>query len=99
MITRASTAFGSKWSIRGAVLKAVGYDTADDRLQADHWWDTGAETWYLPHPVADKDRPTVVDLARTVTHGLGFVPIAWTKNLPGGDGTTAGARSVRPSRR
>jgi hypothetical protein len=40
-----------RYKVRGAVLRAMGYDIADHKLQANHWfqrvWDTGAETWFL----------------------------------------------------
>jgi hypothetical protein len=46
-------------------------------------WDADTETWYLPWPSASDTAP-IVDQARTVRHGLGFVPIVWIRNLPGG---------------
>jgi hypothetical protein len=77
-----------RYKVRGAALKVAGYDIADDKLQADHWfqrvWDTAAETWFIPQPVTEQDKPPVVDVARTVTHELGFVPMVWIRNLPGG---------------
>jgi len=47
-------------------------------------WDREEETWYVPRPVAGAPRAPVRDAARSVRHGLGFVPIVWVKNLPGG---------------
>lgn len=65
-------------------------------------WDTEAERWFLPVPVGqagiapgrnfytgvegEQQAAPVEDTARTVKHGLGFVPMVWIKNLPGGDG-------------
>lgn len=79
-----------RYKVRGDVLKAQGYAIADDKLAVNHWfqreWDGSAETWYIPIPVSEKAEPSV-DAAKTTSHGLGFVPIAWVKNLPGGDAT------------
>jgi hypothetical protein len=75
-----------RYKVKGAALKAQGYAVADPDLTEDFWfartWDDQAETWFLPQRVGD-DAPPVVDLARTVRHGLGFVPWVWVKNLPG----------------
>jgi len=77
-----------KYKVSGADLAAQGY--ADVDAGTLYWfqrvWDSGAETWYLPWAVNDPLGAPVVDTARSVTHGLGFVPIVWIKNLPGGDG-------------
>ncbi len=61
-------------------------------------WTREREEWYLPWPVQtlasaqDNIARTVryaaantLDTERTVDHKLGFVPIVWIKNLPGGD--------------
>jgi len=40
----------------------------------------------LPWAVNDPMAGPVRDDARSVSHGLGFVPIVWIRNLPGGDG-------------
>ena len=78
-----------KYKVDGAALKASGYEIADDDLKAQHWfmreWGEAQETWYVPWKVADKDKVPVVDDERTVIHELGFVPVIWIKNLPGGD--------------
>jgi hypothetical protein len=77
-----------KYKVSGADLAAQGY--MDDDPGTVYWfqrvWDSAAETWYLPWAVNDPLGMPVVDAARSVTHGLGFVPIVWIKNLPGGDG-------------
>jgi hypothetical protein len=36
--------------------------------------------------VSEKSAPNSVDASKTKTHGLGFVPAEWVKNLPGGNG-------------
>ena len=78
--------------VRGAELRAHGYDVADPA--GDYWfmrvWDAAWETWYVPTPVV-QGMPRAVDAARSVRHGLGFVPIVWVKNLPGGDATDGAA--------
>lgn len=80
-----------RYKVKGDVLKRAGYAIADDDLATEFWfqreWNAGAETWYQPQKKADASAgtPPVVDTARTVTHGIGFVPIAWVRNLPGGD--------------
>jgi hypothetical protein len=61
-------------------------------------FDDQAETWFVPWMVAEEQviyrgrnaepaKPHVpkIDAARSVDHGLGFVPIVWIRNLPGGD--------------
>jgi hypothetical protein len=75
-----------KYKVAGSVLAGQGYELSDP--QAQYWfmrrWDAEAETWYVPWPVQQPAEPRV-DAARTVRHGLGFVPIVWVRNLPGGD--------------
>jgi hypothetical protein len=77
-----------QYKVGGADLAAQGYDIAE--TAADYWfmrrWDGDAETWFLPWAVASTtpDGPEI-DVARTLRHGLGFVPIVWIRNLPGGD--------------
>jgi hypothetical protein len=77
-----------KYKVSGADLLAQGYTDVDPATI--YWfqriWDDGAETWYLPWAVNDPLSMPVVDTARSVSHGLGFVPVVWIKNLPGGDG-------------
>lgn len=73
-----------RYKVPGATLAAAGYQVPD--TAQDYWfmrrWDTENETWYLPVPVGE-DPAMVVDTARTIRHGLGFVPIVWIRNLPG----------------
>jgi hypothetical protein len=74
-----------RYKVPGTTLAAMGYDIDDPQTQ--HWfmrgWDTDQETWYLPWPVTS-DTPPQIDERRTTRHGLGFVPIVWIRNLPGG---------------
>ena len=77
-----------KYKVDAATLKARGY--AVNEKDGKHWfmrvWDAENETWYLPWPVSEKEAKPKVDAARTVKHALGFVPIVWVRNLPGGGG-------------
>jgi len=76
------------YKVKGADLAAQGYDKVD--AGTVYWfqrvWDANAETWYLPWPVNDAAAGPIVDRTRSVVHGLGFVPMVWIRNLPGGDG-------------
>lgn len=90
-----------KRKAKGKDLRAAGYTIADDDLNTVYWfqrvWDDQADTWYEPWPVESPrtiQTLTPIDLAphkpkvdttRTTEHNLGFVPIVWIKNLPGGD--------------
>ena len=78
-----------RYKIKGEVLKKQGYAIDDKDLQADFWfgrdWDNQAETWYMPWKVLEPTAAPTVDTAKTTRHGLGFVPVVWAKNLPGGD--------------
>lgn len=75
-----------RYKVRGSVLAAEGYDIADQSAQ--YWfmrvWDTEWERWYDPVPVGTGDVPSE-DVGRSVRHALGFVPMVWVRNLPGGD--------------
>jgi len=85
-----------QYKVRGSVLKELGYDIDNDDLAADFWfkreWDEKAEVWYMPWKLGaaagdgDKDdKAPQRDEKKTTTHNLGFVPVVWIKNLPGGD--------------
>lgn len=81
-----------RYKVKGAVLREQGYKIADDRLGVDHWWQREfteeAELWYVPYTKQDQEKSGFapkVDDAQSVQHNLGFVPICWVKNLPGGD--------------
>lgn len=77
-----------RYKVKGKVLAAGGYTIPTDERDADFWfqreWDANAETWFMPQKVGD-EKEMAVDAARTVTHKLGFVPVVWVRNLPGGD--------------
>jgi len=86
------------YKVKGSDLAAQGYRDVDPA--ATYWfqrmWDATGETWFLPWLVNDPAAMAVRDDARSVTHGLGFVPIVWIRNLPGGDGVD-GACTFRPA--
>lgn len=75
-----------KYKVKADRLIELGYKV--EPSDGDHWfmrmWDDATETWFKPWPVRSDEKPKV-DTARTLRHGLGFVPILWVKNLPGGD--------------
>ena len=72
--------------VTGAELLARGY--ADVEPAGRYWfvrvWDAEWEHWLVPVPVGGC-LPAAEDAARSVRHGLGFVPMVWIRNLPGGD--------------
>lgn len=79
-----------KYKVSGAALRESGYAVADEDLAATFWFQRifsgTAEEWYVPWKAAlGKDAAPQPDGERTVAHGLGFVPIVWIRNLPGGD--------------
>lgn len=78
-----------RYKARGADLRARGYAIGDDALNDDFWfqreWNEAEEVWFRPIPVTDSTEAARVDTERTVRHGLGFVPMVWVRNLPGGD--------------
>ncbi len=75
--------------VTGDQLRGAGYTIADDDAKTLFWfrreWDANAERWFKPWKVAE-DKPRITeDKGRSTLHSLGFVPIVWIKNLPGGD--------------
>ncbi len=76
-----------RFKVRGAELAAQGFVIADPG--ALYWfqrvWDAEFEHWYVPVRVGSGAQADE-DMARTQRHGLGFVPLVWIKNLPGGSG-------------
>ncbi len=75
-----------RYKVPGRELLARGHEGLD--ANAEYWfrrsWDKDEETWFLPQPVAAPPRAPLRDEARSMRHGLGFVPMVWVKNLPGG---------------
>ncbi len=73
-----------RYKVSGAQLAARGHDIADPA--ATYWfaraWDRETETWFHPQPLGAA-QPPAPDPARSVRHGLGFVPVVWVRNLPG----------------
>ena len=86
-----------KYKVPGRVLTTQGYELTD--ATSTYWfmrrWDAETETWYEPW-LAEQQCAPVVDAARTVRHGLGFVPLVWIRNLPGGDAVD-GACTFQPA--
>lgn len=87
-----------RYKVKGHALKKRGYTIADEDLNTDFWfqriWTESAEEWYVPKEVATpsrgrkpaEEKPPKIDKSRSVQHKLGFVPIVWIRNLPGGNG-------------
>lgn len=75
-----------RYKVAGRVLAARGYPDCDPA--GLYWfaraWDADAETWFSPSLVGTPE-PAGIDTQRSVRHGLGFVPLVWIRNLPGGD--------------
>ncbi|MDD2878021.1 MAG: phage portal protein [Acidiphilium sp.] len=76
-----------RYKVKGSELLAQGYQDVDAGQY--YWfqrvWDGLGEVWYVPQSVVDP-LPLEIDDERSVRHGLGFVPVVWIRNLPGGDG-------------
>ena len=77
-----------RYKVCGENLIAAGIPVDDDSAvylyQRD--WTDAQEIHYIPLKVSDAQdgvKP-LVDITRTVSHNLGFVPGVWIKNLPGG---------------
>jgi hypothetical protein len=90
-----------KYKAAGSSLVDLGYQI--DNPAAQYWfmriWDSDRETWFHPWPTTSVD-PPMIDALRSISHGLGFVPLVWTRNLPGGpDGAEGidGACTFRPA--
>lgn len=77
-----------RFKVKGDVLKGMGYAAEEKEM---YWfrrdWTSTEEVWYLPQKVSDaKDgKAQAKDADKTVSHKLGFVPMVWVRNLPGGD--------------
>lgn len=78
-----------RYKVKGADLAEAGYPI-DDSDKNDFFWfqrdfTASEEVWYQPIKVKDEQKVPDRDAQKTVSHDLGFVPIVWIKNLPGGD--------------
>jgi hypothetical protein len=96
-----------KRKVRGRSLAAMGYEIDRGERDSDFWfrrvWTTEAEEWSVPVKVsaagdADDadDVKWTIDAVRTVTHGMGFVPAVWVRNLPSCD-EVDGEATFRPA--
>ena len=80
-----------RYQVPGKTLQGMGYPLTDDQAAMQYWfqrvWDINSETWFQPLSVEDDNNgiKPKVDLGRTVLHQLGFCPVYWVRNLPGGD--------------
>jgi hypothetical protein len=76
-----------RYKASGACLAAQGFPIPDQGQT--YWfqrvWDENFERWYQPQPVGSAAEPQE-DPSRSIRHGLGFVPLVWIRNLPGGQG-------------
>jgi hypothetical protein len=76
-----------RYKVSGASLAAQGVAIADPG--AMYWfqrvWDEDCEHWFEPVPVGSS-ATAVRDAERSTRHALGFVPVVWVRNLPGGSG-------------
>jgi hypothetical protein len=76
-----------RYKVGGGDLLAQGYEAVDPAKA--YWfqrvWTADEEIWFQPWAVTGDAGGPVRDEARSVRHGLGFVPIVWIRNLPGGD--------------
>jgi hypothetical protein len=77
-----------KYKVKGKDLFEYGYTQIDIDDHQYYWieriWDDNTETRFLPYLVVNNDQDQVkkeIDVDRTVEHGLGYIPIAWIKNL------------------
>ena len=72
-----------RYKVPGSALIAAGQAAqAGEAYWFERRFTAEEEQWFLPQPVGVAG-PMQVDAARTVRHGLGFVPIVWVRNLPG----------------
>ncbi len=71
--------------VAGWELAEQGYDIDD--VDALYWfvrtWDAQDESWFLPGRVGSQ-AALLRDDDRSFSHRLGFVPVVWIRNLPGG---------------
>jgi hypothetical protein len=81
------TSVSELYKVSGASLAAQGYSLPDpgETYWFKRMWDETREVWFEPVEVG-RGLPTLEDEARSIRHDLGFVPIVWVRNLPGGKG-------------
>lgn len=80
-----------QYKVKAEALKAAGIKLPNDQDTEFMWrceWTPTQEVHYVPQTLADfrSKKAPKIDTSRTVTHALGFVPMVWCRNLPGGDG-------------
>lgn len=79
-----------RYKVAGTALIAAGQAA---EAGAAYWFErrftAEAEQWFVPQPVGAAG-PMRLDAARSVRHGLGFVPVVWVRNLPGGEAPDGG---------
>jgi hypothetical protein len=81
------------YKVTGDELRRRGYAIDESDLGTRFWferqWDDAAETWFQPWRVGEADVSAIRQVddgpGRTTRHELGFVPMVWIKDLPGGD--------------
>ncbi|OYV52247.1 MAG: hypothetical protein B7Z78_06285 [Rhodospirillales bacterium 20-60-12] len=77
-----------RYKVKGADLLLQSYTDIDPDCY--YWftrtWTDQSELWFLPTLTGDIGAEPAIDEIRSINHGLGFVPIIWIRNLPGGDG-------------
>ncbi len=76
-----------RYKVPGSELIAQGYDIddPDEAYWFERSWDANTEIWRVPALVDAAPPQAIVDIDRSTEHRLGFVPIVWIRNLPGGD--------------
>lgn len=90
--TRNLISVTEKRQVAGHELADAGYTIKEEEMSEKFWfmrvWDSQQEIYYVPWTDSKESKKGFkpsIDSKRTVKHGLGFVPIVWIKNLPGGD--------------
>ncbi|KXU99244.1 portal protein [Gluconobacter potus] len=72
-----------RYQTKGRELAERGYTIPEEQMTLSFWWErTFTQTdadYMVPQPV-NATEPPVRDDARSVQHGLGFVPIVWMRN-------------------
>lgn len=83
--TRELTRVVERYMLTGQQLAEAGFEIPPDSMQVKFWWrrewDDQAVAVYVPQPVTEDAPEPVIDATHSVTHGLGFVPIVWIRNL------------------